>query len=160
MLHPLSTCFFPSDISFLFVNSGPITADTATPTHMSTPRDIWFAQSDTGPTRKSDETAVSYFVSVRLFPRCKFILNKVSELKFDWDKKSICHFVIKGLHVPHDDNIQEWWRQASKWVGLAITRVRNDRNTALKWAFFGKWWMDSQMRANFNDTLTSECAAH
>ena len=84
----------------------------------------------------------------------------MSELKFDRDKKSICHFVIKGLHVPHDDNIQEWWRQASKWVGLAITRVRNDCNTALKWAFFGKWWMDSQMRANFNDNLTSECAAH
>jgi hypothetical protein len=106
---------------------------------MSTPRDIWFAQSDTGPTRKSDETAVSYFVSVRLFPKCKFILDKVNELHFDLhNKKSICNFVIEGLHVPNDDNIQEWWRQASKWVALSITRVRNDRNTALKWAFFGK----------------------
>jgi hypothetical protein len=31
----------------------------------------------------------------------------------------------------------DWWKQVQKYVAQTITRLQNDRNTAMKWAVLG-----------------------
>ena len=44
---------------------------------------------------------------------------------------------ISRCNLHADIIITDWWKQVQKYVAQTITRLRNDRNTAMKWAVVG-----------------------
>ena len=87
----------------------------------------------------SNETAVEAFVSRELFPVLKFITNRDVALRFDIDKtKTICGFVLDGLNIPQELNREDWWQTMKNCVANSVNQLRNNKNTSVKWACFGK----------------------
>ena len=82
---------------------------------------------------------VTNLVVTKMFPKMKFIQDKVFELAYTEKKESICGFVINNCTIPDGVNKESWWANARKWVNSTLTRLRNDRNSMLKWAFYGKF---------------------
>jgi hypothetical protein len=64
--------------------------------------------------------------------------------------KQICQCVIRRCNLHSDISLPNWWKQVHKFVSQAINRLRNDRNTAMKWATLGKilWQRSKQYGRN------------
>ena len=84
-----------------------------------------------------DRTTVNLVVTAEVFPKVKFV-DRDTDLAFTENKKSICQFVISRCNLHADINIATWWKHVQKYVAQTINRLRNDRNTAMKWAVLGK----------------------
>ena len=84
-----------------------------------------------------EKTTVNLVVTAEIFPKVKFV-DRDRDLGFTENPKSICQFVIARCNLHADIIKPEWWKQVQKYVAQTINRLRNDRNTAMKWAVLGK----------------------
>ena len=93
-------------------------------------------------TNAADKTTVNLVVSEQVFPKMKSV-DSDTQLMYSQEEKSICQFVIRLCNLHTDISQPHWWKPARKYVSQAINRLRNDRNTAMKWATLGKLngWM-------------------
>jgi hypothetical protein len=71
-----------------------------------------------------------------LFPEVKFV-DRERDLAWDDDTNSYCQFVISKCNLPEDEDRKEWWSSAKKVVSFTLSQLRNDRNTAIRFAFSG-----------------------
>ena len=104
--------------------------------HQSTPSNVWCLSYDEKP-KAGDQTTVNAVVTAKVFPKVKFV-DKDTELMYSTDKKSISQFIIKECNLQPEVKEAQWWLSVHKYVGQTISRLRNDRNTAVKWAMLGK----------------------
>jgi hypothetical protein len=88
-------------------------------------------------TSTGDQTTVNLVVTEMGFPKIKFV-DRDTQLMFSHEKKSICQYVIRRCNLHSDISLPNWWKHVHKFVSHAINRLRNDRNTAMKWATLGK----------------------
>ena len=74
----------------------------------------------------------------KLFPRIKF-LDKNKDLDFSRENGTICHFVFQtcNLNYKQGDEVV-LWGQAKKWIVKNIARLRSDKYSAMRKAFYGK----------------------
>ena len=85
-----------------------------------------------------NKLAVHGIVISHLFPRIKFF-NKDRDFEFTDTVGSICHFVFSRCNLVFHPNQKEFlWEKAKKWVMVDITRLRSDKCTAIRNAFYGK----------------------
>ena len=104
----------------------------------SKPSNVWCKSHElTTITSTADKTTVNLVVTEQVFPNVKFV-DKDTDLVFSMEKKSICQFVIGLCNLHADVSLPHWWKPAQKYVSQTINRLRNDRNTAMKWAVLGK----------------------
>jgi hypothetical protein len=103
----------------------------------SKPSNVFCKQEKWTATSTGDQTTVNLVVTERVFPKIKFV-DRDTQLMFSNDKHSICQFVIRRCNVHSDISLPNWWKHVQKFVSQAINRLRNDRNTAMKWATLGK----------------------
>ena len=87
--------------------------------------------------RNCDKAAVTVVVTQKLFPKIKFV-DMDRNLAYETHKKSIAHYVITTVNLSQEQDEVLWWATARKWVKSLLHQQRNDRNTAVKNAFFGK----------------------
>jgi len=107
-----------------------------TETH-SQPSNIWCGLHEVTPTTNGDDTTITNMVSGKMFSKVKFIAKDI-DLLYSVKKKSVCQFVIQHCHLQADIKPDLWWREAGKTVAKTINSLRNNRNTAMKWAVMGK----------------------
>jgi hypothetical protein len=107
-----------------------------TDTSRSKPSHVWCANHEVTPDSLIDRTTVALVVTAQVFPKVKFV-DRDTELAFTEDKKSLCQFVISRCNLHADIIVTDWWKQVQKYVAQTINRLRNDRNTAMKWAVLG-----------------------
>ena len=100
----------------------------------SKPSNIWCAYHEVTPATTGDETVVNSVVTEKVFSKVKFV-DRDTDLVYSFEKKSICQFVISKCHLQANVKKDEWWRTARKYVAQTLNRLRNDRNTAMKWGF-------------------------
>jgi hypothetical protein len=103
----------------------------------SKPSNVWCEKHKLTPTSTGDQTTVTLVVSERVFPKVKFVDRDI-DLMFSTEQRSICQFVIGRCNLQTDISLPNWWKQVHKYVSQTINRLRNDRNTAMKWAALGK----------------------
>ena len=83
-------------------------------------------------------STVHCIVANNLFPRIKF-LDKTRDLEFSMEEGTICHYLFNMCQLKYDVERMEYvWGKARKWVLSSITRLRSDKCTAIRNAFFGK----------------------
>jgi hypothetical protein len=111
-----------------------------TDTSRSKPSHVWCANHAVTPESMGDRTTVNLVVTAQVFPKVKFV-DRDTDLAFTEDKKSICQFVISRCNLHADIIITDWWKQVQKYVAQTINRLRNDRNTAMKWAVLGNCYL-------------------
>ena len=104
----------------------------------SKPSNIWEVRDTANQRTTGDKTTVAGVVADKLFQRAKFV-DRHNDLMYDEKEGSICKFVTSNCNLKPDINKSEWWKQASKWIPANISRLRNDKSTAMKWAFLGKY---------------------
>ena len=113
-----------------------VSADGQADRHQSTPGHVWCVNHDALP-GLGDQTTVNAVVTGNVFPKVKFV-DKDTELLYSTDTKSICQFVIGRCNLQPEVEEGQWWRSVHKYLGQTISRLQNDRNTAMKWAMLGK----------------------
>ena len=75
-----------------------------------------------------------------LFPRIKF-LNKEKDLNFSMEKGSVCHYVFHLGKLTYRKNQEAaLWERAKKWIMRSIAKLRSDKCSAIRNAFYGKWY--------------------
>jgi hypothetical protein len=111
--------------------------DDTDDTSKSKPSHVWCANHAVTPTSMGDHTTVNLVVTAEVFPKVKFV-DRDTDLAYTEDEKSICQFVITRCNLHTDIIMPEWWKQVQKYIAQTINRLRNDRNTAMKWAVLGK----------------------
>jgi len=84
------------------------------------------------------KSSISYVVTDKFFPQVKFV-NKQVQMAWNTDPNSFCQFFISKLHVPVEIDQRTWWSSASKIICSVLCQTRNDRTTAVKYAFVGKY---------------------
>jgi hypothetical protein len=76
-------------------------------------------------------------VTEAVFPKINFV-DRDSQLVFSNEKNSVCQFVITRCNLHTNISPNEWWKHTQKYLNQTINRLRNDRNTAMKWTTLGK----------------------
>ena len=104
----------------------------------SKPSNVWCNRHRLTATSTCDQTTVNLVVTEKVFPKIKFVDRETHLVMFSDDKHSICQYIIWRCNVHSDISLPNWWKQVQKFVSQAINRLRNDRNTAMKWATLGK----------------------
>jgi hypothetical protein len=107
-----------------------------TDTSRSKPSHVWCANHALTPESMGDRTTVNLVVTAEVFPKVKFV-DRDRDLAYTENEKSICQFVISRCNLHADIIVTDWWKQVQKYVAQTINRLRNDRNTAMKWAVLG-----------------------
>ena len=74
-----------------------------------------------------------------LFDKVKFIIDKETQLGYTEKKKSYCYMVMKGCNALNVPKKKQWWKIAATSVMHTISRLRNDKNTAINQAFMSKF---------------------
>jgi hypothetical protein len=103
----------------------------------SKPSNVFCKQHKLTATSTGDQTTVNLVVTEMVSPKIKFV-DRDTQLMFSHEKKSICQYVIPRCNSHSDISLPNWWKHVHKFVSQAINRLRNDRNTAMKWATLGK----------------------
>jgi len=85
-----------------------------------------------------EKTIVSLVVTEKFFPEVKFA-DKDFALAWDDDKESFCQFFISKCNLPTAVDRKKWWSQTKKMITNIMLQTRNDRNTAMKHSFIGKY---------------------
>ena len=102
----------------------------------STPALVW-GNGQNGNSVLRDKTTINAVVTNAVFPKVKFA-DKLTQLSYSTERKSICQYVIKRCNLQPEVIEAEWWRLHQRYVGQIFSRLRNDRNTAMKGAVLGK----------------------
>ena len=108
--------------------------DTA---NRSKPSHVWLENHTITEISTGDQTTVNLVITDTVFPRVKFV-GRDTDLVFTTETRSICQFVIGQCNVHADISPADWWRHTQKYISQTFNRLRNDRNTAMKWAMLGK----------------------
>jgi hypothetical protein len=103
----------------------------------SKPSHVWLEQHTLADISTGDLTTVNLVVTDTVFPKMKFV-DWDTQLVFSNEKNSVCQFVITRCNLHADISPIEWWKHRQKYVNQTINRLRNDRNTLMKWATLGK----------------------
>jgi hypothetical protein len=104
----------------------------------SKPSNVWCNRHKLTATSTGDQTTVNAVIREKVFLEIKFV-DQESQLMFSNDKNSICRHVIRRCNLHSDISLRpNWWKHVQKFVSQAINWLRNDRNTAMKWARLGK----------------------
>ncbi len=103
----------------------------------SKPNEVWLEQHTLTDISTRDLTTVNLVVTDAVFPKMKFV-DRDTQLMFSNEKDSVCQFVISRCNLHANISLHEWWKHTHKYVNQTINRLRNDRNTAMKWATLGK----------------------
>ena len=91
-----------------------------------------------------NKSTISTVVTDKFFPQVKFV-NKQVQMAWNTDPNSFCQFFISNLHVPVEIDQRTWWSSASKIICSLLCQTRNDRTTAVKFAFVGKYFVMSSL---------------
>ena len=87
---------------------------------------------------KANRVIIHNVVLSDLFPRIKF-LDKKNDLKFSMKEGTICEYLFCKSKLKYDENQMELlWKKARKWIQASISRLRSDKSSAVKTAFYGK----------------------
>ena len=103
----------------------------------SKPNEVWLEQHTLTDISTRDLTTVNLVVTDAVFPKMKFV-DRDTQLMFSNERDSVCQFVISRCNLHANILLHEWWKHTHKYVNQTINRLRNDRNTAMKWATLGK----------------------
>ena len=104
------------------------------PPHTSAP----FSRQSPREAKSMDKTVLTMVVTDQFFPEVKFA-DKEFDLAWDEDMESFCQFFLLKCNVPVDVDRKDWWLKTRKTVMYIMCQTRNDRNTAVKNAFVGKY---------------------
>ena len=107
------------------------TANGSKPSNVFCKQHKWTATSTGG-----DQTTVNLVVTEMVFPKIKFV-DRDTQLMFSHDKHSIFQYIIRSCNLHSDIPLPNWWKHVQKSVSQAMNYLRNDRNTAMKWATLG-----------------------
>jgi hypothetical protein len=99
----------------------------------SKPSNVFCKQHKWTDTSTGDQTTVNLVVTEMVFPKIKFV-DRDTQLMFSQEKSSICQYLIRRCNLHSDISLPNWWKHVHKFVSQAINRLRNDCNTAMKWA--------------------------
>jgi hypothetical protein len=83
------------------------------------------------------------FVTQHFFPQVKFITKKekLAYYRPGANPGSYCNIITRGCHLPQGQDHAQWWETiAKRVVKRKIAQLRSDKITALKKAYYGKWW--------------------
>jgi hypothetical protein len=92
----------------------------------------WEAREMATHTTTGDRTTVAGVVADKLFQKAKFV-DRDFDLGFDETEGSICKFVTTYCNLQASIDECTWWTY--------ISRIRNDKSTAMKWAFLGTYYL-------------------
>ena len=89
-------------------------------------------------TERVNRIAIQSVVRDKLFPRIKF-LDRDKDLEFSLCEGTICHYIFKMCKFDFSNEEKKiLWEKARTWVITAIVRLRCDKCSSLRDAFFGK----------------------
>ncbi len=100
----------------------------------------WEAREMATRTTTGDRTTVAGVVADKLFQKAKFV-DRDFDLGYDEREGSICKFVTTYCNLQASIDVCTWWKEARKWIPTYISRIRNDKSTAMKWAFLGTYYL-------------------
>jgi hypothetical protein len=83
------------------------------------------------------------YVTTHFFPKVKFITKKEKLAFYSTRSKpmSYCAIITRGCNLPQGTDVAQWWETvARRAVKKKVNQLRSDKMTALKKAYFGKWW--------------------
>jgi hypothetical protein len=102
---------------------------------------LWEARENTNRPTTGDRTTVAgVVVADKLFQKAKFV-DRDFDLGYNETKGSICKFVTTYCNLQANIDVCTWWKEARKWIPTYISRLRNDKSTAMKWAFLGTYYL-------------------
>jgi hypothetical protein len=82
---------------------------------------------------------IKKFVKEMLFPHVKFVTGK-QQMRWETAPGSIAQFVMKGLNIPGDAEMQrDWWENHSELISKELNRKRSDVVAGLKKVFLGTY---------------------
>jgi hypothetical protein len=113
------------------------TGDDDDTTNGSKPSNVFGKQHKWTATSMSDQTTSNLVVTEMVFPKIKFV-DRDTQLMFSHETNSICQYVIRRCNLHSDISLPNWRKHVHKFVSQATNHLRNDRNTAMKWATLGK----------------------
>jgi hypothetical protein len=87
-----------------------------------------------------DRTTLAGVVADKLFQKAKFV-DRDFDLGHDETEGSICKFVTTYCNLQANIDLCTWWKEARKWIPTYISRLPNDKSTAMKWAFLGTYYL-------------------
>ncbi len=99
---------------------------------------VWGDRENANRSTTGDRTTVAGVVADKLFQRAKFV-DRSTDLMYDESEGTICNFVATSCNLQPNIDISTWWKQARKWIPTYISRLRNDKSTAMKWAVLGTY---------------------
>jgi hypothetical protein len=100
----------------------------------------WEARENANCPRIGDRTTVAGVVADKLFQKAKFV-DCDFDLGYDETKGSICKFVTTYCNLQANSDVYTWWKEAHKWIPTYMSHLRNDKSTAMKWAFLGTYYL-------------------
>jgi hypothetical protein len=103
----------------------------------SKPKHVWLGEHTLADFSRRELTTLNLVVTDAVFPKMKFV-DQDTQLVFSNETNSVCQFVISRCNLHTDISPHEWWKHTQKYVNQTINRLRNDQNTAMKWATLGK----------------------
>lgn len=93
----------------------------------------------------AEASVVSMIVADSLFPEVKFA-DKYTMLNYDENEKSICNFILtKANYSGPTINRVDWWNTMRSVVLSTLSQLRNDRSTAMKYAYHSKYFGNQEL---------------
>lgn len=93
-----------------------------------------------------EETVLLNFTKYYVFPKLKFALKVSEDPRWQWSThpKSLCQYILSGCNVKFDSRTsrkqkQQQWYSMRKTVADKIVSLRNDKSSAIRHAFYGKF---------------------
>jgi hypothetical protein len=100
----------------------------------------WEARENANRPTAGDITTVAGVVADKLFQKAKFV-DRNFELGYDETEGSICKFATTYCNLQANIDVCTWWKEARKLIPSYISRLHNDKSTAMKWAFLGTYYL-------------------
>ena len=113
------------DVSDSFSNFGASTLRSS-----PKPSDIWLAQEQLPNLVTDSRHTISTVCNNYLFPRVKFLNNKV-DLEFSYNRKSICQHVLERCNLAPSVDKQERWKHNVKQLAVTMTSLRNNKTRSI-----------------------------
>lgn len=93
-----------------------------------------------------EHSVIRSFTKYNVFPKLKFLIKVSDDPRMQWstDRDSLCQYVLHGCNIAFDsktplEHQQQQWFSVRKIVAEKITSLRNDKSSAIRIAFFGKF---------------------
>jgi hypothetical protein len=105
---------------------------------------VAFGGQDSAATLNAQMTfTIRNYVTQHFFPKVKFITKKEKLAYYSprTNPTSYCAIITSGCNLPEGTDLAQWWETVAKRVvKKKVNQLRSDKMTALKKAYFGKWW--------------------